>query len=134
MRLFFLQLQMNKLNEQIDYLGESLFYFAKREESNEVMGKDEIEKLEEVNQRSKSNTKRLDEHDTDIKELQNTYRTLEAMNYRMGNVEKNVQDINSKFEKVSEDKGKKWDKLIDYIFYFILASILGYIAVKLGIR
>lgn len=134
MRLFFLQLQMNKLNEQIDYLGESLFYFAKREESNEVMGKDEIEKLEEVNQRSSSNAKRLDEHDTDIKELQNTYRTLEAMNYRMGNVEKNVQDINSKFEKVSEDKGKKWDKLIDYIFYFILASILGYIAVKLGIR
>lgn len=134
MRLFFLQLQMNKLNEQIDYLGESLFYFAKREESNEVMEKDEIEKLEEVNQRSKSNTKRLDEHDTDIKELQNTYRTLEAMNYRMGNVEKNVQDINSKLEKVSEDKGKKWDKLIDYIFYFILASILGYIAVKLGIR
>lgn len=134
MRLFFLQLQMNKLNEQIDYLGESLFYFAKREESNEVMEKDEIEKLEEVNQRSKSNTKRLDEHDKEIKELQNTYRTLEAMNFRMGNVEKNVQDINSKLEKVSEEKGKKWDKLIDYIFYFILASILGYIAVKLGIR
>lgn len=98
------------------------------------MEKDEIEKLEEVNQRSKSNTKRLDEHDKEIKELQNTYRTLEAMNFRMGNVEKNVQDINSKLEKVSEEKGKKWDKLIDYIFYFILASILGYIAVKLGIR
>ena len=32
-----------------------------------------IEKIAETEQRSKSNTKRIDEHDEQIKELQNTY-------------------------------------------------------------
>lgn len=31
-------------------------------------------------------------------------------------------------------KGKKWDKLIDYLFYAILGVLLSYIAYKLGLK
>ena len=97
-----------------------------------------IERLVSVEEGRKSNTKRIDEHDEQIKELQNTYKIMEKMDYRMGKVETAVDNIDKKLdEKTSEqskEKGKKWDKLIDYIFYFILALLLGYIAKQLGIN
>ena len=94
------------------------------------MEKEYIERLVETEQRSKSNTKRLDEHDEDIKELQNTYKIMEKMDYRMGNVENNVTEIKEEIQKGKEQKGMKWDKLIDYLFYAILAFALF----KLGLK
>lgn len=89
-----------------------------------------IEKITEADQRSKSNTKRLDEHDEQIKELQNTYTIMEKMDYRMGNVENNVSEIKEDMLKSKEQKGMKWDKLIDYLFY----AILAYALFKLGLK
>ena len=89
-----------------------------------------IEKIAEIDQRSKSNTKRLDEYDGQIKELQNTYSIMEKMDYRMGNVENNVSEIKEDIQKSKEQKGMKWDKLIDYLFY----AILAYALFKLGLK
>ena len=94
------------------------------------MEKTDIMKLQEIEDRSKSNTKRLDEHDEDIKELKNTYKIMEKMDYRMGNVENNVTEIKKEIQKGKEQKGMKWDKLIDYLFYAILAFALF----KLGLK
>lgn len=66
-----------------------------------------IEKIAEIEQRSKSNTKRLDEYDGQIKELQNTYTIMEKMDYRMGNVENNVSEIKEDIQKSKEQKGMK---------------------------
>jgi hypothetical protein len=93
-----------------------------------------VERLVKVEQSDKSAHHRLDEQEKDIDELKKTYVIMEKMDFRMENVEKNVAGINAKLEDVDKSKVKKWDKLIDYIFYFILATILGYIAIKLGLK
>lgn len=74
------------------------------------------ERLVQVEDRAKSNTKRLDEHDSEIEELKKTYAIMEKMNYRMENVEKSVTSINNKLDKHEEEinktdkeKGKKWE-------------------------
>ena len=58
--------------------------------------------------------------------------------YRLDILEKSVSTMNAKLDlalkKDTEDKSKKWDKLVEYIFYFILACLLGYIAYSLGIQ
>ena len=95
---------------------------------------DLVERLVKVEQSDKSAHHRLDEQEQEINELKKTYAIMEKMDYRMENVEKNVAGINAKLEDVDKSKGRKWDKLIDYIFYFILATILGYIAIKLGLK
>lgn len=74
--------------------------------------------------------RRLDEHETKINELEKTYSIMEKMDYRMGNVENSVDNINKKIDENSKAKGMKWDKLIDYLFYAILAFALF----KLGIK
>lgn len=104
-----------------------------------------IERLVETEQRSKSNTKRLDEHDKDIDELKKTYSIMEKMDYRMGNVEDGLNKINEKLDKhdkaiteettkEDKEKSKKWDKLIDYLFYFFIAIMLGIVAYKLNLK
>lgn len=106
---------------------------------------DEKERLVAVEERAKSNTKRIDAHEKDIEELKKTYSIMEKMDYRMGNVEKVVENINTKLDKHdkeiqeeqnkdNKEKGKKWDKLIDYLFYFIIAAALGFLCMKLGIK
>lgn len=95
-----------------------------------------IEKVAHLEERAKSNTKRLDEHDERLEKLENTYSIMEQMNYRVGKVELAVdkidQKLDAKINETDKEKGKKWDKLIDYIFYFFVAGILGLLAVKLG--
>ncbi len=99
------------------------------------------ERLVQVEDRAKSNTKRLDEQGNEIEELKKTYAIMEKMNYRMENVEKSVLSINNKLDKHEEEinktdkeKGKKWDKLIDYIFYSVIAVILLLVYTKLGLK
>ncbi len=89
-----------------------------------------IEKIAHLEEREKSNTKRLNEHDKEIEELKNTYAIMEKMDYRMSNVESNVTEIKEDIQKGKEQKGMKWDKLIDYLFYAILAFALF----KLGLK
>lgn len=89
-----------------------------------------LERLVAVEQRSKSNTKRLDEQETEINDLKKTYSIMEKMDYRMGKVEKSVERIDNKLDGNEKAKGMKWDKFIDYIFY----AILAYALVKLGLK
>lgn len=96
------------------------------------------EKVAHLEEREKSNTKRLDEHEREISELKETNAILKNMDYRMGKVESSIDKIDKKLnDKISGDdvsKGKKWDKLVDYLFYTILGVLLSYIAYKLGLK
>ncbi len=101
------------------------------------MNKDDYIKLEEINQRSKSNTKRLDEHDSKIDKLENVYIALTKMDGRVervegdvGEIKDNIKIISDKTNEPNKLKALKWEKLIDYLFYAILAFCLW----KLGIK
>lgn len=98
----------------------------------------EIElKVAHLEEREKSNTKRLDDHDSRLDNLEKTYSIMEKMDYRMGQVETAVDKIDKKLDaKVNEndkEKGKKWDKLVDYIFYTILGAIMLLVLSKVGL-
>lgn len=91
------------------------------------------ERLIATEERAKSNTKRIDEHDKEINKLKKTYSIMEKMDYRMQNVENNVSKINTKLDKQEEkilqknaqkykEKGMKWDKLIDAVSGYILRN------------
>lgn len=77
---------------------------------------------------------KLNNHEERIDQLEKNTKILETMNYRIGQMEMSIKSINNKLDNNSNEKGKKWDKLIDYLFYFIVALILGYVAYKLGIK
>lgn len=63
-----------------------------------------IEKVAHIDERAKSNTKRLDEHDSRIDSLEKTYSVMEKMNYRIGNMENSVDEIKTEIKKSKEQK------------------------------
>lgn len=81
---------------------------------------------------------KFDNHEERISKLEDVTSTLQTMDYRLGTVEKTTSSIDDKLDKVLNEpvveKGRKWDKLIDYIFYFVLAALLGFITLKLGMK
>ena len=94
------------------------------------MDEKHLEKLQEIDDRSKSNTKRLDTQEKKINELEKTYSIMSKMDFRMGKVERAVESIDSKLATADKNKGMKWDKLIEYLFYAFVAFAL----VKLGLK
>lgn len=87
-----------------------------------------------IDEKFKNQQKQIDEHEGRLNDLEKTYNIMQKMDLRMGNVEKSVDKINAKLDKQGEEKCMKWDKLIDYLFYFFIATILGYIVMKLGLK
>lgn len=87
-----------------------------------------------IKERFSSIDKSIEVHEKRINNLEKTYQVMEKMEYRMDQIEKVVAGIDEKLDNAANDKGKKWDKLIDYLFYFVIATILGYLAMKIGVK
>lgn len=104
-----------------------------------------IEKIIQNEQNLKATDKRLNEAESRIDDLEKTYAIMEKMDYRMGRVEDSVDKISQKLDnnykelistktQTTTEKSKKWDKFIDYVFYAILAAILGLVFIKIGLN
>lgn len=78
--------------------------------------------------------KEIEKHEKRITTLERTYSIMEKMDYRVSQIEKTIAEIDKKLDASNEEKGKKWDKLVDYVFYFILSALLTYLCVKTGIK
>lgn len=63
-----------------------------------------IEKVAHIDERAKSNTKRLDEHDNRIDSLEKTYSVMEKMDCRIGNMENSVDEIKIEIKNTKEQK------------------------------
>lgn len=78
--------------------------------------------------------KELEVHDKRIMALEKTYSIMEKMDYRVGNIEDAIKKIDNKLEEATDSKVNKWNKLLDYLFYFLIALVLSYAVSKLGLK
>ena len=95
------------------------------------MNNDYLERLVAVEQRSKSNTKRLDEHsitladyDRRMDELSDVYVALTKVNDKVDNVEKNVTEMKNDIKEIKGKPAEKLDKLWGYFFSAIVGSVV----------
>ena len=82
----------------------------------------------------KNHDEKIKDHERRIDKLEDTYATLSNISFRMDKMEKSIENIDKVLLSQVNDKGKKWEKLIDYLFYAVLGILLAYIAVKLGLK
>lgn len=87
-----------------------------------------------IEERFKNIDKQVENHEKRLAKVEETYAIMKQMDLRVGNIEKSVETINNKLDSKTEEKGKKWDKLIDYIFYFVVSLLLGLLVAKLGLK
>mgnify|MGYP000767290076 CR=1 FL=1 len=93
----------------------------------------------------KSIEERLKKEEIKIEELEKTYAVMQQMSFRMGKVEDSVEKINQKLDNNFKEiinaksqpvteKSKKWDKLIDYLFYAVIGAIMLLVLTKIGLN
>lgn len=89
-------------------------------------------RLTEVEARSKSNTKRLDDLEKRQDNLDELVGTVKVLADREERVENDVKDIKSDVKSLTEKPAKRWDSLIEKIFTVLVGAILGFILSNIG--
>ena len=90
------------------------------------------EKLAEVEARSKSNTKRIDDMEKRQDNLDELVGTVKVLVVREETVENTVKEIKADVKTLAEKPAKRWDGLVDKIVLTIVGILIGAILTRLG--
>lgn len=94
----------------------------------------EIEhRLTEVEERSKSNTHRLDDIERRQNNLDDLVGTVKVLADREERVEDDVKEIKSDVKSLTSKPAKRWENLINQIITIVVAAIAGFIIAKFGL-
>lgn len=89
-------------------------------------------RLTQVEERAKSNTKRLDDVEKRQDNLDELIGTVKVLAVREENVETNVKEIKADVKSLTSKPGKRWDSLVDKIILTIAAAIVGFVLAHFG--
>ena len=90
-------------------------------------------RLTEVEDRAKSNTKRLDEVEKRQDDLDDLVTTVKVLATREENVESDVKEIKRDVKDMAGKSGKRWDELVDKIVWVIAAALVSFIIAQIGL-
>ena len=89
-------------------------------------------RLTEVEERSKSNTHRIDKFEKQQSEFVELVSSVKVLAEREQNVENDVKEIKSDVKSLASKPGKRWDSLVDKIIVTVAAAVVGFILAKFG--
>ena len=87
-----------------------------------------------IDQRSKSNTKRLDEHDEEIKENSNLIGAIKELATEVKYMREDLNETIARLNKLENRDNNKWEKFKWLIVTGLITILLGYLAVTLGLK
>lgn len=90
-------------------------------------------RLTEVEARSKSNTKRLDDMERRQDNLDELVGTVKVLAVREEQVETDVKEIKSDVKSLTEKPAKRWDSLVDKIIMGLVGALLGFVLAQIGL-
>jgi predicted nuclease with TOPRIM domain len=90
-------------------------------------------RLTEVEERSKSNTHRLEDVERRQNNLDKLVATVEVLAVKESNVENDVKEIKSDVKSLASKPAKRWDNLINQIITIVVAAIAGFVLAKIGL-
>lgn len=89
-------------------------------------------RLTAMEQRSKSNTKRLDDMEKRQDNLDDLVSTVKVLAVREENVEKDVKEIKADVKELTNKPAKRWDEITMKIILTIVAAVVGFFLAKIG--
>lgn len=91
------------------------------------------ERLSKVEERAKSNTKRLDEVEERQNNLDELVASVRVLATREERVEKDVTEIKSDVKSIKEKPGKRWEAMVDKIVWAVLAAVIAFLLGRVGL-
>lgn len=90
-------------------------------------------RLTEVEERSKSNTHRLDEVEKRQGNLEDLVSTVRVLADREERMEKDVKEIKADVKSLTDKPAKKWDDLVDKAVWLVAAALIGFFLAQIGL-
>lgn len=89
-------------------------------------------RLTEIEERSKSNSHRIDSLEKRQDNLDELVGTVKVLAVREENVENDVKEIKSDVKSLTGKSGKLWDGMVEKIIMIIVAAVVGFVLAKIG--
>lgn len=84
-------------------------------------------------QRSKSNTHRIDKLEEQQKQLSDLVSAVAVLAERQDQIGDDVNSIKREIKVLAEKPAKRWDGVVDKIISAIIAAIMGYALARIGL-
>ena len=91
-------------------------------------------RLTEVEDRSKSNTKRIDEHDEKLKNNYELIGAIKELAVETKHLREDVNETIARMDALESKDGEAWEKFKWLIVAGVVSIILGYLAVTIGLK
>ena len=91
------------------------------------------EKLATVDQRSRSNTHRLDELDAWKKDQTELISSVTALATEQKHIKTDVEEIKTDVKAIAEKPGKRWDAIVDKVIWAVCAAVIAFLLGRLGL-
>lgn len=90
-------------------------------------------RLTEVEERSKSNTHRLDELEKRQDNLDDLVSTVKVLAVREEAVENDVKEIKADVKSLTSKPAERWDSLVDKVIWAVAGAVVAYILAQIGL-
>ena len=90
-------------------------------------------RLTEVEARSKSNTRRLDDMEKRQDDLEVLASSVSALAAREERVESDVKEIKADGKTLAGKPGKRWDAIVDKVVWAVLAALIAFMLGRIGL-
>lgn len=95
---------------------------------------DNLERLIETEQRSKSNTKRLDNLEPKVEDIHELTTSIKVLATEMKQMREDQVNMDMRIKTLEDKPNKKMDQIWSNIVSAITGGIIGFILIKLGIK
>lgn len=90
-------------------------------------------RLTRIEERSKSNSHRIEAVEKQQKELSRLVTSVATMAQQMEQMKENIGTIRTKVEALAAGPGKRWDAIVDKVLLGIVAALVAYALSKIGL-
>lgn len=98
------------------------------------MDRADIERLKEVEDRSKSNTHRLDTLEPKVEDIHNLTISVREIATETRLMRQDMNKIDKRVIAIEEKPKKRLDQIIGYILSGVIGILIGYVAIRLGLK
>ncbi len=89
-------------------------------------------KVQRVDDRSKSNTHRLDEVEKKLADNDEMLASIARLDQRQKDMDTDVKEIKADVKALAGKPAKRWESIVDKVLMTLVTVIVGYILVRLG--
>lgn len=94
---------------------------------------DNAVKLAEVDQRARSNTRRIEKLEEVQDEIRSLATSTAVMAQRLGEVENHVDEIKTSVKTLEDKPGNRWEKFVEKLIWLVVGGVIAAALAQAGI-